>query len=171
MVLELEDEGFDPTWERVDTEGEYLKALAIGPDIILSDWRLPQFSGLHALRLLREQRLDIPFVIVSSNIGEEAAVDAVHGGAEDYVFKDRLARLGPAVRRAREGKRMRDEQRIADAQLRLAATVFESSTEGVTITDRDGIILTVNQAFEEITGYRCRGRGRPEPSYPPVRAP
>ena len=154
MVLELEDEGFDPTWERVDTEGEYLKALAIGPDIILSDWRLPQFSGLHALRLLREQRLDIPFVIVSSNIGEEAAVDAVHGGAEDYVFKDRLARLGPAVRRAREGKRMRDEQRIADAQLRLAATVFESSTEGVTITDRDGIILTVNRAFEEITGYR-----------------
>jgi diguanylate cyclase (GGDEF)-like protein/PAS domain S-box-containing protein len=155
MALRLEDEGFDPVWERVETEEEYLAALAIGPDVILSDWRLPLFSGLRALGLLREERLDIPFVIVSGSIGEEAAVDAVHGGAEDYVLKDRLARLGPAVRRARERKRMRDERRIADAQQRLAATVFESSTEGVTITDREGTILTVNHAFEEITGYRA----------------
>ena len=105
MVLELEDEGFDPTWERVDTEGEYLEALAIGPDIILSDWRLPQFSGLHALRLLREQRLDIPFVIVSSNIGEEAAVDAVHGGRMVRESEDAAIRT---AQRARDDVGMRD---------------------------------------------------------------
>ena len=153
MSERLEDEGFAPVWERVETEEQYLAALSIRPDIILSDWRLPRFSGLRALSLLRDQQLDIPFVIVSGSIGEEAAVDAMHGGAEDYVLKDRLARLGPAVRRARERKRMRDERRAADAQLRLAATVFESSTEGVTITDREGTILAVNRAFAEITGY------------------
>ena len=153
MAARLEDEGFAPVWERVETEGAYLAALAIRPDIILSDWRLPQFSGLRALSLLRERQLDIPFVIVSGNIGEEAAVDAVHGGAEDYVLKDRLVRLGPAVRRAQERRRLRDERRAADAQLKLAATVFESSTEGVTVTNPEGTILTVNRAFVEITGY------------------
>jgi diguanylate cyclase (GGDEF)-like protein/PAS domain S-box-containing protein len=153
MVLQLEDEGFDPESVRVENGPDYLAALDSSWDVILSDWRLPRFSGLQALHLLRETGLDIPFVIVSGGIGEEAAVDAVHQGADDYVFKDRLARLGPAVRRAVERTRRRVEQRRADDQLRLAAMVFESSTEGVTLTDAHGTIVAVNRAFVEITGY------------------
>ncbi len=111
------------------------------------------FSGLRALQVIRARGEDIPFVIVSGAVGEEVAVDAMHQGADDYVLKDRLARLGPAVRRALEAKRLRDDRRRADAQLRQAAMVFESSAEGVTLTDASGAIVAVNRAFVEITGY------------------
>ena len=153
MALCLEEEGFTPAWQRVDTEPAYLAALDLAPDIILSDWSLPRFSGLRALDIARERGADIPFVIVSGSVGEEVAIDAMHHGADDYVLKDRLARLGPAVRRALDGRQLRDRQRRAEAQLRLAATVFESSTEGVAIAGADGIVLAVNRAFTQITGY------------------
>jgi diguanylate cyclase (GGDEF)-like protein/PAS domain S-box-containing protein len=153
MVVRLEDEGFIPEAVRVETGPDYLAALDSSWGVILSDWSLPRFSGMQALRLLRETGLDIPFVIVSGSVGEEAAVDALHEGADDYVLKDRLARLGPAVRRALEAKRLRDEQRRAEAQQRMAAMVFESSTESVTLTDAHGTIVAVNRAFVEITGY------------------
>ena len=153
MILRLEDEGFIPEAVRVETGPDYLAALDSSWDVILSDWSLPRFSGLQALRLLRKTGRDIPFVIVSGSVGEEAAVDALHEGADDYVLKDRLARLGPAVRRALEARRLRDEQRGAEAQLRINAMVFESSTESVTLTDVDGTIVAVNRAFVEVTGY------------------
>ncbi len=153
MVIRLGDEGLNPSWTRVETEGSLVAALDDSPDIILSDWNLPGFSGLRALRAVRGRGLDTPFVIVSGGVGEEAAVDAVHEGADDYVLKDRLARLGPAVRRALEAKRLRDEQRRAEVSLRQAAMVFDSSSEGVSITDAEGTIVAVNRAFEEITGY------------------
>ena len=153
IAIALENEGFRYSLTRVDSEPDYLVELAANPDVILSDWRLPTFSGMRALHLLNESGLAIPFIIVSSVIGEELAVDALHEGAADYVLKDRLARLGTAVRRALESRRLREERQRADADLRLAATVFESSAEGVVVTDPDGTILAVNGAFEEITGY------------------
>jgi diguanylate cyclase (GGDEF)-like protein/PAS domain S-box-containing protein len=153
MVLRLQDEGFDPDWVRVETEAAYHAELDAVHDLILSDWSLPTFSCLRALRAVRGRGMDTPFVIVSGSVGEEAAIDAMHEGADDYVLKDRLARLGPAVRRALEAKRLRDGQRRTDAELRQAAIVFESSTEGVTLTDLDGTIVAVNRAFTEITGY------------------
>ncbi len=153
MVLRLADDGFDPEWVRVETEAEFLVALDAAPNLILCDWSLPTFSGLKALQVVRERGLDIPLLIVSGSVGEEAAIEALHQGADDYVLKDRPARLGAAVRRALEAKRLRDEHRLADAALRQAAMVFESSTQGVTVTDVDGTILTVNAAFTAITGY------------------
>jgi diguanylate cyclase (GGDEF)-like protein/PAS domain S-box-containing protein len=153
IAIALENEGFRYSLTRVDAESTYLAELAANPDVILSDWRLPTFSGMRALHLLNESKLAIPFIIVSSVIGEELAVDALHEGAADYVLKDRLARLGTAVRRALESRRLREEHHRADADLRLAATVFESSAEGVVVTDPDGTILAVNRAFQEITGY------------------
>jgi diguanylate cyclase (GGDEF)-like protein/PAS domain S-box-containing protein len=153
MVLCLEDEGFDPEWVRVEAEAAYVAQLDAAPDLILSDWSLPRFSGLRALRAVRGRGQDTPFVIVSGSVGEETAIDAMHEGADDCVLKDRLARLGPAVRRALEAKRQRDQQQWADAGLRQAAMVFESTTEGVILTDLDGTIVAVNRAFVEITGY------------------
>ncbi|MFI5042416.1 MAG: response regulator, partial [Acidimicrobiales bacterium] len=153
LALRLEEEGFEPRWVRVDAEAAYLAELAVAPDLILSDWTLPHFSGLRALRSVRGRGMDTPFVIVSGSVGEETAIDAMHEGADDYVLKDRLARLGPAVRRALDNRRSRDDRRRADAQLRQAAMVFESSNEAITLTDVDGTIVAVNRAFTEITGY------------------
>ena len=153
VSIGLADEGFNFTMTRVETEAEYRAELARRPDIVLSDWRLPRFGGLEALNILRETGLGLPFVIVSGSIGEEMAVDALHAGADDYVLKDRLARLGAAVRRALADHRQRAERERADAELRLAATVFESIGEGLMVTDPSGTILAVNRAFEEITGY------------------
>lgn len=122
MILHLEAEGFAPEWQRVQTEQEYLTALDTLPEVILADWSLPQFSGLRALEIMIERNLDIPFILVSGSIGEEAAVDALHKGACDYVLKDRSKRLGQVVRRALDSKRYQQEKEQAEIglQRRLA---------------------------------------------------
>ena len=154
MMARLEQEGLAFDWTRVQTEADYLEALSTVPHLILADWHLPQFSGARALSLLRESGLDVPFVIVSGGIGEEAAIDALQQGAADYALKDRPARLGTAVRRALEAKRLREERRSAESRLRQAARVFESTSEGIVLTDLNGNIVAVNRAFTDITGYR-----------------
>jgi glycogen phosphorylase len=105
MVQELHRSGFDLTWDRVDTEEAYLEYLEKAPTIILADYALPQFSGLRALELLQQRGLGIPFIMVSGTVGEEAAAAVVKQGAEDYVLKSRLNRLGSAVMSALEGER------------------------------------------------------------------
>lgn len=105
MIRELKRSGFEPTWHRVDTEAEYLRRLEESPEIILADYSLPQFSAPRALDLYLERRLEVPFVVVSGTIGEEAAVAIVKQGATDYLLKNRLARLGPLVTRALQGLR------------------------------------------------------------------
>ncbi len=105
MVLELRRSGFDPVWERVDTESAYLAQLEQLPEIVLADYALPQFSGLRALQLLQQQGLGIPFIVVSGTIGEEATVAVMKQGVVDYVLKNHLGRLGPAVMRALQGER------------------------------------------------------------------
>jgi len=110
--------GFEPDWTRVDTEAEYLASLRDGLALILSDFEMPQFNGIRALELLRQSGRDIPFIIVSGTIGEETAVAAMKNGAADYLLKDRLARLGPAVSHALEQARLRRERRGAEDELR-----------------------------------------------------
>ncbi|MEW8431551.1 MAG: EAL domain-containing protein [gamma proteobacterium symbiont of Ctena orbiculata] len=153
MALRLRDEGFDIDYSRVQAEADYLAALADQPDLVLCDWHLPQFSGLRALSLLRQQDLDLPFIIVSGGIGEEAAIDALRQVANDYVLKDRPARLGEAVKRVLEDKQLRKAHRIAEEKLRLAERAFQNTAEGITVTDVNGDIVSTNPAFEAITGY------------------
>jgi len=137
----------------VDNEPDYLAALEKKPDLILADWNLPQFSGLRALRLMRERGLDIPFLIVSGSIGEEAAIEALHQGACDFVWKDRPTRLGHAVRRALDDKRLREERRLTEERLQQLNRAVEQSPVSVVITDSRGDIEYVNPKFTEITGY------------------
>lgn len=86
---------------RVDTRDAFLAGLERRPlDLILCDYRLPQFHGLTALELARERRPDVPFIFVSGTLGDDLAAEALQHGAVDYLLKDRLARLVPAVRRA-----------------------------------------------------------------------
>jgi two-component system cell cycle sensor histidine kinase/response regulator CckA len=114
VVRELKRAGFEPEWERVETEPDYAARLNPGLDLILSDYAMPQFSGIRALEVLKQRPdLDIPFIIVSGTIGEETAVAAMQKGASDYLLKDRIARLGSAVRGAiREIKEHRERKRL-----------------------------------------------------------
>jgi len=105
MVHELRRAGFDPDWRRVETEPEYLAHLEPTLDLILADNNLPQHDAMRALRFLQGRGLDIPFIVVTGSISEEVAVECMKEGAADYLLKDRLARLGPAVAQALENTR------------------------------------------------------------------
>ncbi len=116
---ELRKAGLAFTAQRVETREEFTRAIEkCTPDIILADYKLPQFDGLTALAVAREKCPEVPFVFVTGTMGEERAVEALRQGADDYILKDRLSRLGPAVRRALEDARIRKEQQAAEAKLR-----------------------------------------------------
>ena len=92
--------GFDPTCRRVQTAAELETALARERwDAVISDFRMPGFTGIDALRIFRSTGLDIPFILISGTIGESTAVDAMKAGATDYIMKESLARLAPALER------------------------------------------------------------------------
>src|SRR5713101_4417960 len=100
LVRELKRGGFDVTFERVDTPEAMSAALAKQPwDIVLSDYSMPRFSAPMALGLVKERRLDLPFIIVSGTVSEDIAVEAIHGGAHDFMAKGKLGRLIPAIER------------------------------------------------------------------------
>lgn len=111
--------GWDVTAERVDTPDAMRDALMNSSfDAVLCDWSMPRFSGAQALELCAGLQLDLPFIIVSGTVGEEAAVDAMRAGARDYVLKDRLARLAPALERELAEASSRRARRKSEAALR-----------------------------------------------------
>jgi two-component system cell cycle sensor histidine kinase/response regulator CckA len=113
---ELEKAGFDARWKRVETEADFCASLKEKWDIICSDLSLPRFSAPRALELLLASKLDIPFIIVSGNIGEERAIESLKGGATDFVFKDRPERLGRVVKRALREVQERTERKQFEKQ-------------------------------------------------------
>ncbi|MCL4800905.1 MAG: diguanylate cyclase, partial [Burkholderiales bacterium] len=161
---ELERSGFDAHGARVETEADFRAALVERPDLILADYALPRFDGIRALRIAQEVAPDVPFILLSGTIGEELAVEAIRLGAADYLLKDRLSRLGPAVRAALERAALVRDARRAEGALRLASRAIEASTNGILVTDATDAghpIIFVNPAFEAITGYasgEVRGR-------------
>ena len=161
-VKELERNGFNVKWTRVDTEKTFRKALAEKPDLILVDYFLPSFDGLAALELCRQLDLEIPMIIVSGTIGEKVAVECMKFGATDYVLKDNLSRLSPVVKRALEEikiyrKSKRAEELLRENELRyrsLTDDVLDTSSVGIFILDSDFHIVWVNQALERYFGLR-----------------
>jgi diguanylate cyclase (GGDEF)-like protein len=117
VLHELRRAGFDLNWRRVDDEAGFKANLDPELDLVLADYHQPQFNAIRALKVMQEAGLDIPFVIVSGAIGEDMAVAAVRLGAMDYVLKDRLARLGTAVKNAIEQAELRRRQRVAQVAL------------------------------------------------------
>jgi PAS domain S-box-containing protein len=155
MVHELRQAGFDPDWQRVEDEPGYLAALQTTTDLILADWVLPHFSGSRALQIMKEKGLDIPFIIVSGVMGEDTAVEAMRVGAADYLFKDRLARLGEAARRALKEKILREERYGIEEKLRESENryhlVFENSGTANTIFDTDCRVILQNSMSQKLT--------------------
>ena len=136
MLDHLRDAGFDPQSRVVDTEPAYLAQLDPSLDLVLSDFSMPQFDARRALQLLKERGLEVPFIIVSGHIGEDVAVQCMREGASDYLLKDRLARLGPAVAQVLERKRLLQENREAEARL-----LHEAFYDGLTGLPNRALLL------------------------------
>ncbi|MBK9924185.1 MAG: PAS domain S-box protein [Anaerolineales bacterium] len=154
ILYELRRAGYEPEWRRVDNETDYLRCLSNDLDVILADYSMPQFSALHALQLMKQQGMDMPIIVVTGTVGEEAVAECMHQGARDYLLKDRLGRLGSAVERVLQEKRLNDEKRQAVAALReneeKYRSLFESSPEPIMLIGLDGTILDCNKAAEII---------------------
>jgi signal transduction histidine kinase len=118
IVEALERAGFDPAWRRVQTEADFEAALTPDLDVILADFVMPALSPLRALELVKDAGLDVPFIIVSGSIGEDMAIEALHSGAADYLFKDRLTRLGQAIHRAIAERRLQRDKHALEEQYR-----------------------------------------------------
>jgi signal transduction histidine kinase len=115
LVRNLERSGFSLTHKIVDTRQALLMALKKGTwDAVISDYMLPGFDAMVALKLVKSTGQDLPFIIVSGKIGEETAVAAMKAGAHDYIMKNNLVRLGPALERELQDARVRREKRIAE---------------------------------------------------------
>lgn len=118
MEIELRKGGMAFVSRRVDTKEYFLKELKyFAPNIILSDYTLPSFDGLSALAITKEQCPDIPFIFVSSTIGEDFVIETFKQGATDYILKDRLSRLVPAVLRAIHEAELKEERKRAEEAL------------------------------------------------------
>jgi len=154
LLRELHKGGYRPVYERIETPEAMSSALENQEwDIVISDYVLPKFSGLGALDVLRKSGQDLPFIIVSGNIGEDIAVEAMKAGAHDYIIKGNLKRLNPAIERElREAEARRKHRRSEEELSRLAAAV-ECAPDAVAITDTDWLVRYINPAFKHITGY------------------
>lgn len=118
LLRELRRSGYTPVHKRVDNTDDLLSALENEPwDIIISDFVMPKFSGLEALRLVREKGLDIPFIVTSGKISDETAVMTMKAGASDYIMKDNMSRLGPAIAREMQEAVVRQEREKASREL------------------------------------------------------
>ena len=153
ILVELRRAGFEPEWRRVETEADFLAEIKKSADVILSDYSMPQFSGLQAVKLLRAVNSEIPFILISGTVGEDSAVEAMRMGATDYLLKDRLGRLGQAVTHALLAAHERREHKKAEQQILIQTRALEAAANAIIITDREGRVLLANPAFSMLTGY------------------
>jgi PAS domain S-box-containing protein len=159
ILRALRSAGFAVDWQRVDTEEEFSRSLDPNIDIVLSDYVMPDFSGPRALELLKKRGLGLPFIIVSGTIGEETAVEAIRSGAADYLLKDRLGRLGEAVKHALEEKQLREETARTEEALgdlrRQSELILNSVGEGIYGLDLHGKINFINPKAAELLGWKA----------------
>ena len=150
-VRQFAQRGIAVEWRRVDTEVDLREQLAtFAPHVVLSDFSMPRLDGLTALACVHAHDADLPFLYLSGTIGEERAIEALHCGAMDYVLKDNLARLVPAVERAQREANLVREQRRAAQQLR---DIVETSQDWIWELDADRRIVFTSPSVEAILGH------------------
>jgi diguanylate cyclase (GGDEF)-like protein/PAS domain S-box-containing protein len=154
VILELRRGGFKPEYVRVETAPELREALGQQKwDVVLSDYNLPEFDVQSGLAIVQETGMDIPFIIMSGFVRAADVVQYLKAGAHDFLEKDDLARLVPAIERVLREVEVRKQRREAEETLHKLSRAVEQSPSMVIITDHEGLIEYVNPKFEEITGY------------------
>ena len=148
LIRMLRKGGYNVEYARVDTLDDMHAALTQEDwDVIISDYVLPNFNGIAALKLIHEMDADLPFIIVSGTIGEDLAVEAMRAGAHDYLMKDNLTRLIPAIQREMQEARMRHDRRQRERELSAIATIATSLREATT---HDDIITILHDQLIDI---------------------
>jgi len=158
IIRKLSSGGYDPKWERVDSSEAMKNALKREDwDIILCDYKMPNFNAPAALKLAHVNKTDIPFIVVSGAIGEDTAVDLMKSGAHDYVMKDKLAKLAVAVERAIREAKIRRDKKMTEEMLKMSRENFRHSLDdsplGVRIVTATGELIYANQEILNIYGY------------------
>jgi PAS domain S-box-containing protein len=158
LVRQLKKGGYNLTYEQVDTAEAMNDAIDNQRwDAIICDYSMPNFSMHAALDLYKKKQLDIPFIIVSGTISDETAVAAMKAGAHDYVIKDNLARLIPAMNRELHETNVRHERRQAEYQLITSEekyrTLFEESRDAIYIGAKKDKFIDFNPSTTDLFGY------------------
>ncbi len=158
MAYELRQANLPFTFRRVENDVEFLREIAqFHPDLILSDYHLPRFNGLAALALVQEKCPEVPFIFVSGAIGEDVAIDSMKRGATDYVLKDRLSRLAPAVKRALREAAERRERQEAEKALRESEQKYRLLVRSIPAVVYQGyadwMVDFVDDKIKDLTGY------------------
>src|SRR5256885_5586030 len=176
LVRRLERGGFTPIWKRVDTIESLRAVLAEETwDIAFSDHSMPRLGIRDALALVKEQGLDLPFIVLSGVIKDEDAVAMLNAGAQDYILKDNLSRLIPVVERElRSAQLRREREEIEKVQRENQArknAILDSALDAIVTIDHEGKIFEWNRAAENTFGYRradVLGRKMAELIIPPA---
>ena len=151
---ELKKDGIPFVDRLVETKEAFHKAIQeFKPDLILSDYSLPTFDGMQALYIRQETIPEIPFILVTGTINEETAVEVMKAGADDYILKGHITRIGTAIKAALEKKETIRLKKEADEQLRILSRAVDQNPASILITDTKGNIEYVNQKFTQVTGY------------------
>jgi len=158
LCAELEAAGCHLHYLRVETASEMAAALASEQwDVVLSDFNLPEFDAYGALQQLKDSGRDIPLIVVSGFIGEMKAAALMKAGVQDYVMKDKLARLAPAIEREIKEAASREQRRQADQALaanrKLLENITQSLGEGLLVQDDNSCLLMMNAEAERLLGW------------------
>ena len=158
LLLELRRGGYEVDSRRVDTAEGVATALGEAEwDIVISDYAMPGFSGLDALKLVRSRDADLPFILVSGTIGEDVAVEAMKAGAHDYIMKGNLTRLAPAIERELRETEVRRRREQAEDSLEheqaYSRAIIASMADALFVISADGAIRTCNGRALDMLGY------------------
>ena len=136
------------------TKEDYIRSIqGFKPDIILSDYSLPTFNGMQALLIRNELAPSIPFILVTGSMNEETAVEVMKAGADDYVIKEHITRLGTAIKTTLEKQEIVRSKKEDEEKIKILSRAVEQNPASIIITDIDGLIEYVNPKFTQLTGY------------------
>ncbi len=158
-IDELKNAGFKLDYERVETQQSLMEALnRKNWDCIISDYSMPAFSGLDALKVIQNFGKDIPFILISGAMGEETAVEAMKAGAHDYIMKNDLKRLPPAMERELREAEVRRQKNKAEEDIRneriLLRTLINNLPDCIYIKNTDGCRIVSNSTDLSLLGYK-----------------
>jgi signal transduction histidine kinase len=154
IVAEVRRAGYEPTVTVVDTPGKFLAALDSDPEIIICDYTMPTMTAPDALAILREKAPDLPLIVVSGSMDEATCVNSLRLGAVDYLLKDRLSRLGPAIEHALARRELdrtaRAAQREREATMNILHGLVTNATAAINVSDLSGTTLVSNDRYRKL---------------------